>query len=426
MTSGAGRNITYTSFNMVASIAQGTVSVAIGYDSEHNRVSQTLAVGSNAATTIYLNDPITGAMSEKLTSGSTVVWHDYIASAGGVVAEKFSGGTTAVRYFVADHLGSAAAAMDESGAVVERDSYDAWGKRRNIDGSDDAACSLTSLTSRGYTGHEHIDAVCLINMNARIYDPVLGRFTAADSVVPDPSDGQSFNRYAYVNNGPLSATDPSGHGVAVECDPPTPGAGMNMRCHTIFVPDPQQPGDPTAQETVVDNSTFQSTTWYVDLSNFMPQAQTPVIAIPRNNGGNNGKQGGSNVPNKGIGQCSINRNLQGWGNWFLNKGAVVSKAGSVVTILGLSVDAIPTPPTWITGSTGVAIGGGMVAGGTVMQTAGAALLYTSGDQRGAAQGAIGILLAAPQNDITAVAPIDPTDATAAAITNAIYGPNTCQ
>ena len=115
MTSGAGRNITYTSFNMVASIAQGTVSVAIGYDSEHNRVSQTLAVGSNAATTIYLNDPITGAMSEKLTSGSTVVWHDYIASAGGVVAEKFSGGTTAVRYFVADHLGSAAAAMDEAG-----------------------------------------------------------------------------------------------------------------------------------------------------------------------------------------------------------------------------------------------------------------------------------------------------------------------
>jgi hypothetical protein len=130
-------------------------------------------------------------------------------------------------------------------------------------------------------------------------------------------------------------------------------------------------------------------------------------------------------PNK-AGRCSINRNLQGWGNWFLNKGAVVSKAGSVVTILGLSVDAIPTPPTWITGSTGVAIGGGMVVGGTVMQTAGAAFLYASGDQRGAAQGAIGILLAAPQNDISAIAPTDPTDATAAAITNAIYGPNTCQ
>jgi hypothetical protein len=48
-------------------------------------------------------------------------------------------------------------------------------------------------------------------MNARIYEPTIGRFMSADSVVPDPTDLQTFNRYSYVSNNPLSFTDPSGH-----------------------------------------------------------------------------------------------------------------------------------------------------------------------------------------------------------------------
>ncbi|HUO88508.1 MAG TPA: hypothetical protein VMU08_04980 [Rhizomicrobium sp.] len=67
-------------------------------------------------------------------------------------------GTTTWRYFVLDHLGSTAAVTDGSGAVIERDAYDPWGKRRNLDGSDDTSCALLSTALRGYTGHEHIDA----------------------------------------------------------------------------------------------------------------------------------------------------------------------------------------------------------------------------------------------------------------------------
>ena len=47
-------------------------------------------------------------------------------------------------------------------------------------------------------------------MNGRIYDPLLGRFLSADLVVNNPADLQSFNRYSYVRNNPLSLTDPSG------------------------------------------------------------------------------------------------------------------------------------------------------------------------------------------------------------------------
>ncbi|MFP4345125.1 MAG: RHS repeat-associated core domain-containing protein, partial [Anaerolineales bacterium] len=53
--------------------------------------------------------------------------------------------------------------------------------------------------------------------NARYYDPALGRFISADTIVPDPANPQSLNRYAYVYNNPLKYTDPSGHAP----DPPS-------------------------------------------------------------------------------------------------------------------------------------------------------------------------------------------------------------
>jgi len=49
----------------------------------------------------------------------------------------------------------------------------------------------------------------LMFYNARMYDPALGRFTSADSVIPGGAQG--LDRYAYVNNSPVNFTDPSGH-----------------------------------------------------------------------------------------------------------------------------------------------------------------------------------------------------------------------
>ncbi|MCC6168568.1 MAG: RHS repeat-associated core domain-containing protein, partial [Caldilineaceae bacterium] len=96
--------------------------------------------------------------------------------------------------------------------------YDAWGKRRNTDGTDEPlAQSIPSLldqnaiTNRGFTGHEHLEELALVHMNGRIYDPLLGRFLSADPNVQDPVNLQSFNRYSYVLNNPLAYTDPSGY-----------------------------------------------------------------------------------------------------------------------------------------------------------------------------------------------------------------------
>ena len=62
-----------------------------------------------------------------------------------------------------------------------------------------------------FTGQEDDDELGLYNYKARLYDPLLGRFISPDSIVPNPEDPQSLNRYSYCLNNPLKYTDPSGH-----------------------------------------------------------------------------------------------------------------------------------------------------------------------------------------------------------------------
>ncbi len=122
-----------------------------------------------------------------------------------------SGSAVTTRYFQTDNLGSIAVITNESGAVVERDSYDAWGKRRFPNGVDDPSGGLTSQTTRGFTGQEQLTDVGLVHLNGRVYDPLVGRMMSADPTVPDPMNGQAWNRYSYVINNPLALTDPSGY-----------------------------------------------------------------------------------------------------------------------------------------------------------------------------------------------------------------------
>jgi RHS repeat-associated protein len=65
-----------------------------------------------------------------------------------------------------------------------------------------------------------VDAVGLMDYGARFYDPALGRFVSADSIVPEPGNPQALNRYAYVLGNPLRYVDPSGH------EPSISGFGM--------------------------------------------------------------------------------------------------------------------------------------------------------------------------------------------------------
>jgi hypothetical protein len=105
-----------------------------------------------SGTTLYLAGG--GVFAERFAGlgGGGVQWTNYLIIGGrlvGVFIQK-ADESTATRYFHTDHLGSISVITNESGGVVERLSFDAWGKRRNPDGSPDPAGAITSETSRGY------------------------------------------------------------------------------------------------------------------------------------------------------------------------------------------------------------------------------------------------------------------------------------
>ena len=100
--------------------------------------------------------------------------------------------------------------VDNNGAIKERLSFNPWGERRKPNWTE-ATTEIESISNRGFTGHEMDDEIGLVNMNARIYDPIIGRFLSPDALIPQPNDLQSYNRYSYVRNNPLSFTDPTGH-----------------------------------------------------------------------------------------------------------------------------------------------------------------------------------------------------------------------
>ena len=126
----------------------------------------------------------------------------------------FSGVTTYNHYFHTDALGSITAITNDAGTVIERRSYEPFGKIRAMDygTNNNTLANLTTQSTRAFTGHEQISEISgLIHMNARVYDSDIGRFLSADTIIQDPHDSQSYNRYSYVRNNPMVFTDPSGH-----------------------------------------------------------------------------------------------------------------------------------------------------------------------------------------------------------------------
>lgn len=138
---------------------------------------------------------------------------DYIFAFGKAVAIVTEGENTDAKYVLHDHLGSIQAYTDESGLLYQDLSYDAWGLRRSPDNWEvfENLTSSHAYDEHGFGGHEHIDLFDLVNMDGRMYDPVVGRFISADPFIQSPDFTQSLNRYAYCINNPLSLIDPSGY-----------------------------------------------------------------------------------------------------------------------------------------------------------------------------------------------------------------------
>ena len=171
-------------------------------ETQFGNVGQVVAIKDR---TIYV-----GKDYEHITDKNGTVKHRYtIDTGGGTVSIERADGSSVNEssYMLTDALGSTNVVIDDNGDVAQTLAFDPWGMRTNTGD----VTLVNSITNKGYTGHEMDDESGLINMNARIYDPYLGVFLSADTMVPDAYDMRQYNRYAYVMGNPLKYTDPTGH-----------------------------------------------------------------------------------------------------------------------------------------------------------------------------------------------------------------------
>jgi len=202
------QHITYNSFDKVIAIDEGIFNLDIQYGTNRQRIEQQFTDTKTTITKRWA-----GACEYITTNGKQNII-TYLSGPNGVFAlhSKNADGSEALYYIHKDHLGSWNTITDESGNLMQELSFDAWGVRR--DPSTWKSFTGTPpqpMFDRGFTGHEHLYGFNLINMNGRVYDPVVSRMLSPDNFVQSPDFSQSFNRYSYCANNPLAYTDPSGN-----------------------------------------------------------------------------------------------------------------------------------------------------------------------------------------------------------------------
>jgi RHS repeat-associated protein len=210
------QDITYNAFNKAETIEEENgYELAFLYGHDKQRRKTSFYENGNP----MLDKYFVGLYEKEFEPQTGITRHiNYIMAGDGMTAivlqEEESGNTIEETYFTyKDHLGSIIALTDENGDVVLEQSFDAWGRYRNTDNWTYSNVDESPTWLRGYTGHEHLPHFDLINMNGRIYDPILGRMLSPDNFVQDPLFSQSYNRYSYVWNNPLRYNDPSGDAV---------------------------------------------------------------------------------------------------------------------------------------------------------------------------------------------------------------------
>ncbi|MDD2387230.1 MAG: hypothetical protein PHP52_10665, partial [Bacteroidales bacterium] len=152
-----------------------------------------------------------GNYEKEITSEGTTEYY-YISGPTGNIAVYISenGEAPELYYTITDHLGSIVAIADEDGEILEEQRYDPWGVYRNPATGEPEETPQHTMLYRGYTGHEMLPEFGLINMNGRLYDPVIARVLSPDNNVQNPNNPQNYNRYSYCYNNPLVYVDPDG------------------------------------------------------------------------------------------------------------------------------------------------------------------------------------------------------------------------
>jgi RHS repeat-associated protein len=200
---------TWTTYNQPSGITEGTTSSQFFYNGNHQRYKQIASYSGSSETTYYV-----GGLLEKMINSSGTSYRHYIpAGTNTVIYTRQLSGANSTYYVTKDHLGSSAIVSDSTGTSLVSEKFSALGWNEN---TTPQQAIMATVSRHEYTGHEGLDNLGIVNMNGRVYWPSGAMFLSPDPHITDPTNTQNYNRYGYVNNNPLSFTDPSGF------DPKTP------------------------------------------------------------------------------------------------------------------------------------------------------------------------------------------------------------
>ena len=187
-------------------ISLGNKSLVLDYGVDEQRRKGVFKEGNVTFTRYYSGD-----YEEEISSSGKIKKIHYISGGDGLAGIYINDDGNSNFYSAyCDYQGSLLALTDINGVVKEKYAYDPWGNRRNPALWKDADTRTKFIIDRGYTLHEHLDALGLINMNGRVYDPLLGMFLSPDPYVQAPGNWLNYNRYGYCYGNPLLYTDPNG------------------------------------------------------------------------------------------------------------------------------------------------------------------------------------------------------------------------
>ena len=211
------QRVTYNPFNKVKQVFNNLgYMLSIEYGPDEQRIKSEFYTPSGTASVLTKTKYFIGDDYEVEISPNGTESHLHYLPGGGLYVSDKNEAKIVMYYVLTDYQGNWYKVINEAEAPIEQYNFDAWGKRRNATNWSYTGVPTTFMFDRGYTGHEMLDAFGLINMNGRVYDPIIARFLSPDNYIQTPDNSQGFNRYSYCLNNPLKFTDPSGEFFVID------------------------------------------------------------------------------------------------------------------------------------------------------------------------------------------------------------------
>ena len=187
----------------LSALQKGDLNVSYSYNSDGLRVSKVV----NGVKTEYVWDG--SSLIGQKTGNNVLV---YLYAADGLAGFQYNGVNY---YYLKNGQGDVVGILNSSGTLVAKYTYDAWGKLLSVidaTGADKSADSafIGNINPVRYRSYYYDTETGLYYLQSRYYDPEVGRFVNADSVMGVNADIYTYNLFTYCGNNPIIRMDPGG------------------------------------------------------------------------------------------------------------------------------------------------------------------------------------------------------------------------